>query len=1749
MGFLESLGKTLKSLGGVVAAPAGLAYDLASMVSDDKDDDFGSVLAAAAHRGGDVLDPFTNSGTWTGYGFGKTMAGLSTVYKQAVDRPLGTVLLEGQHATSGDFGGIFSGEDWAKAYSLSKNQTLGQSAIVGLADSPSLLTSVDPFEKGKTFADSGFTKDHPFLAGAGALGIDLATTWYLDPAVLAGKGASAARMKSLGRLRNSDRADIAARMDSTTAATGVSSQDWAGRFDRYFDYVAGDNHFQRPLNAAEIHAASPELQRSAQGKAIAGLMDDAMKLPEPLERKNALRRVLAVSAGDPSQIARLKQESAGAQAIADGLTNVAQSTTARLHLQALKDVRLDPEFNAEFSRQLDNLNAEGAVDGFVKEWSARTQARLDANVRMLDVQGDLNFLPGKHGITGDHALKVQNKESIGAKVSQAHDDTIKWAKDLASRESYTSVFQKSLYHMPLVVAHPVGLLASPYTKGLHAAVGAVRTTRFNGVANLHDWNGSTAQLDTMMKIAGVEDPTRLKYLSDAYKASSEADKLTAIHRVERVATAALATKMSERVGRTIDPSFIQEITSRGQMARSASTARSDGGRIYAATEMPEGMAARTRGYAEAKAQRTAALKGTDPGEITPTWHVDQIPDESGLPMSFPMTVAQLGNRVPLFDIDLASRLTKDAAWTDRFSKLSDAWTVEARDLNRLEAAFKRSGAKSASLLGKAVDSKRTALDALTNAGSMMTRWWKYSVLFRLGYPMRVLMDDHMRIASQMHWSSFALGSMREGVGNGIYNNAPAMIYGGGRRAAARQAFTAARARRSELVTHLGRDAHTDLEWTQLQAATKAYYHGPSEGWSEARAKLDKLDPDGRVSEHLATVHDARSLGSSIRGHKKAVAQWKAQLEIPGADTATLHQKIQAAEADILDKEAGRAHLLDQLGDDPNLLRKELARLNKAIDSGVKGFAGDRHHLGMSPVKLDDNLLATGVYGPGGAMYREEAGSKESFNQLVTDGEEASMNLMSSGAHRTIHPTEPGHTHVWANVLNHQFINSPELMAFVRGKVSNPREFAKWVGEPEQAYLRNRVRHFAADPEDWGSRLQELYHDYVPTTALRDALREGPVSARRLNKLFPDVETRPVVHGQLANVNSGRHTATRILSAGFNRMFKLLSEVPTDNLSRHPFMSAIYKQELRDGYAVKKAFYAREGKEFTPDDLRELERTARIKALGHLKRTLWDVSAHSQGAHTMRFLSPFFAAHQEALTRWWRIATDDPSIVRKFQLGFDAPRKAGLTYDAQTGELVPEGEGPSPSHQIMLRVPFAKDSSAVNKWIKGLGGGKYWHVNENGFNLILQNGIANPGVGPVVTVPMEALVNRYANQPDIEKMARILNPYPPDSPGQAVMPAWSKRLQALIQGPGNREWGNRYNANLADSVIQWRNDHGEQIPTESQFDALTQRAADDTNRDLGLMLLSNVTSPLPAKPESKYAVVQHGISKIMSTMRTGGHDYTWARDQVRAKYGDIYTALLYSQSNNKAHLSNTYAEVGAMKRYRGVLNKTDPTLARMVVGPAAAMDAEADPHLGLYSPAARRFMMNEKVNPYSTETYTSSKEPDEAAVASLIDAGWTQYGELTNWLTVQAENQGLTSYEDNPQLVKAKQAGIKYLLETNFAFASDWNAWDHGAGYEAKLADMRQIASDKSLAQDPTRTDIYWLGQYLTLRDTITAAMAERKAAGGAGSAEAKSNADLVRVFSAGLQYIRHQNTYFDQFHFHGIIERDPLLLAAPDEEN
>lgn len=1749
--FWDSLGETAKSLGGALIAPAGVVWDVASAPIDNKDDSIGSVLNDVAGRFGDMLDPLGNEKTWTGALFGNVMHGLDVAYREAISEPWSAVTIMGgkmragsdnwweREFLGGDWSVLFNQDNWAEAYKRAQHQSIGQGAAYQLLHQQGENVNDDPFNYDRPYAET-VLKDHPTLGSLVSGTADFTMRWYFDPGVLLGHAAAGYKNAvTFKRLDNMGRENLYDKMtgEMASGALGLkgilvpksvkSKLNFESRTDSYLRFINGENVLGKNLNGAEIYAATPELRRSSAGRSIASLLADAQKLDHPADVANAQRRILAVAGGDELQVIRIRNEQAEAGAIADALDNIRKGGTLDLELQALSpSITSDPAFVANLERQLGNLNSSGQIDNFVNGW----MKQMDA---LKETQGKLDFLPGAHP-AGDRALKRETHQRFIDKTAEADKAIKQKARDWASFEAASNVYQKSWNTVPLVVVKTAGMFTSPYTRWPRTITDALRQTHYVGVANLHDWNSSVTQLDSMMRMAKVDDTTRLAMLSDAMKASAEPEKLKAIAKVENLSLKTLAADYSQRLGRDIDTDYVQALMAKGIYRRNQHLTALRG-RTYAATEMGDDMLATRRAGLE---YMSDSMRFNSVPEDAVKWRVDHFNDD-GVALAMPLLETQLANSVPLLDMHLATTVMSRQKNVDRLGDLADAWRSQTRMIDGLEARLKNARPAAAERLQKALEKAYMGWDFLIDAGQIATRFWKFSVLFRLGYPTRVLMDDHMRIWSQLNAMTFYGRNGREAAENLVWNTVA-------RRKAGAAELGSLKADLRRLHGEYGYDKiHSTDDFKALTDAIKTVRgkKTPVAAKTEAQKVIDRLDPEGTISQVYHRKIDIERARKQVVGKTNAIKKWKAILDTPlGAtaqDAPAIRQKIKDAE-DFIEQKTGAIDFLSaqQPSALPEEIRKQIEGLSKTIDAGAKPLRPAKRHIGQKDVVMEDGTTFPGAFaGEAGAATRLSASSDDTFRHQISGVEDRYSGSMGAGAWQTLTSDSPGHLDAWADVLNHQFRQSRISMFFVKNPEATPADFVKWIREPEQTDLRERLSYLAHDPEDWAHRVKALVNDYLPTDELREQLASGPVSSRRLAKMFPDMTQRPAVHGQVAAFNIGNNFAVRAISDTLNRVYKFLGELPTDHLSRHPYFSALYNSQVESMYARRKVALDKLGQRFTESDVTDITRAARAKAMSHMKQTLFDISAHSHAAHVMRFISPFFAAHQESLMRWWRIARDNPAVIRRFQQAFDMPRKMGLVYDSETGEPVGDGEGISANHRILIRVPdaFGGERNPIDKWLKKMGGDRYWSVNENGFNLVLQGGLMNPGVGPVVSVPVEALVEKYAQYDEFERAARILNPYQPDSALDSVTPAAWQRAFALARGEKSAEFAQRMNANVTDAYIKFRDETG-RTPSDKEMDELIEQARVQTTSDMWMLLAGNALSPVPPKPESKYAVVQHGWRQIQERARAEDRDYQWMIDTFRQKYGDIYLAMVYSDSINPGRFKGTHSEVGAVKKYSPILGRIDTRLARMVVGPEVDDTEE-------YSGASRQWLEGRQVRPGSTETFIGTKDPRERIEATAVREGWDAYSTITGALTAVAQQRGLGSYEEDPELVQSKRDAVAKLMEDNVFWAKEYQTINSG-DYNAYVDDMRQIVKYKSLANDPGRGDIQMLKTYLDLRDAVQARLKQLRAIGEPYTAEAQANAPLMQAFAAVVSAMAEENPYFQQYSYDGLIEFDPFVKAG-----
>lgn len=1700
--IFDALKDTAGSLGGAAIAPAGAVWDIATSPFDDDDE---SVREIFFRRGGDLIDPLVNQDTITGFGANKVMDGLSTALDYGVNRPFATYSLATMHAGAAEDDPLdriqllLDGNTWAEAWRISDETNAGQAyttQMLGAHSAGYEGYAIDPFDYEDPY-DEWTHPEHGKLATGMSWGINIAGSLALDPAYIALKGAGMLRQgmvagqgvkgaqfasPSYAKLTTEQRAQLGHLLHGGN----VKAQ---SRVERWADFVAKANPEGRALTGPEILAATPELSRWAkEPRVVAALVADAAKIGDDAARRNTVKDIIAVAGGDMSALDRLQSAKAAIPSIADELKNMRRGNVLDLERLAAKpDLQFHPMFTQHLERQLGNLNSDKGIDKALRQWGDR----IDLLERTA---GTLTHLPGLHaGVMGGKAargLRVANEKTLAQRVSKGTKageeklvqkvDTV--AARLAERTSHSIMVQKGLRTVPVLAIRTAAFAASPYTKFPAAFGSAMRQTHFTGVARFDEWDDAVTQFDSMLRLSHVPTLKRAELVSRATLAGNEMEKERFVREAEKLAMTSLTKHYSAKTGEDISQGYVEDLMERHFKQRGARMSQLYG-RAYAATTM-EGaqqeqlvtQAAMRQGNI-GKAEDAATLAGD---KANWSLRVDQFLDDDGLPVALPLLESQLRNAMPLLDMHLAKKLVKrDQSYLARMGR---AWDFQAKEIRGLETRLGRLAAAGAKPLGMYAEEKelRSALqkayatqDWLGELGSKALRVWKMSVLFRLGYPARVVLDDHWRIWSRIGAGTFYAQNAGEVVKNLAFNQA-------------------------------GRHRRAKADVAAMRA--------------ELGSLRDELDSD-RIANYSVRADAHKKAVNSLRGHKGQITRLRAA----GADA----EKIAHHEKQVARFEAEIDRLQQAMGDmAPEDITTRMEELTKLLSGGVKGNLPEKRHLGQADVTLSDGEVIPGSMAGGqGRAYRGVTSSRDTFEYQIKGVEEKSYGRADRGAHITINPDAPHHTDAWADALNNQIKNSRVAMYFVKG--GDREGFEAWIKAPEQADLRRRLPHLAHDPEDWAGRIESLVDDYLPSTELREALINGTVTTKWLDKRYPR-EGRTAVHGPMVADTLGTSDRTLGIGRQINKTFTWLASQPTDRLSRHPFFNAMYRMHAEE-YAELRRVAAREtGRKFTQDDLDFIERQARRAALTDLKRTLFDMSAHSHAAHVMRFVSPFFAAHQEVIARWWRIIQDNPGVIRRAQQAFDAPRHGGLVVD-ENGDPVEPGVMPSANHRLLLPIPFAD--------------GADWSINENSFNLILQNGITNPGVGPLVQVPLEYMAARYPEDEEIARVARLFSPFPPDSPADSVMPATVKRLLAVIHGEtgmstgvGTREFNDLYATNITDRVVDFHLKNGRE-PSQAEMDDIWEAAKQESVVEAYMRFVQNAGSPFPARPNSRYAAIQQGWYKLSEMGRQKyPNDFIsardWATEKFKELHGEAHLALTYSDVKNKAGLDGSPAEVAAFKRYEGILNKTDPRLARGVIGPAmSALDEDIS-----------RDRTDEGRNYFESKGWITTDDPQTAAIEAQARRGWQMLDDLTNRLNLAAEQAGLGSYLESEQLVAARKAGLAAIKDQNDAFKADIETID-GDSYDSLLREMGQLVETPQLRNDPTRTDIHTLEAYLILRQEFVSLIQRRQAAG-LGGPDAAATEPIRQLYTQAVGKLAAQNTFFESGFFNGVIERDPLLIGA-----
>ena len=1116
------------------------------------------------------------------------------------------------------------------------------------------------------------------------------------------------------------------------------------------------------------------------------------------------------------------------------------------------------------------------------------------------------------------------------------------------------------------------------------------------------------------------------------------------------------------------------------------------------------------------ASRYSAVKmpGPTPEGLLP---VDAFPDGAGGYKIHPNLVSRLINDRQMTDLDLYNK-------------------VLGRNASALKALRNRTG---------------SAADWVANSADFLNSAWKFSTLLRIGYIPRVLGDD---LAGQMARLGSAQMALRAGWGikNAATNVARAYSkpFIQARQAVTQEGLNYANEELGDLAPQI---AERQAAHGQMLRANKRDVTNAQVRVNRAQAAVNALDPADQSAEALA----ARQL---LAKHQGALgqAQLRQNIGLPPGQLTTLQS--------MLDRR-------DYLQQHADLAARSIADMEAMQE---KVFQGSR------PTEISPGFTVPGAYsGQRGQMYQAQTSSEDSINSIFRTNKDLVhgnlRRLWDHGAEIVNAVADPkGHMAAWEHVINAHFGNDALAREALAG--NSVRQMTDWLlRDPKGIAYRDRIGESLTPADDLARKAHYEVNETVPTPELRAAaLSPDGVNADQLAKQFPDVTTRPDVHrAQMTSGFAGGNGQTKGLSKIMNSWFKWATTIPADRMSRHPLFNQLYEGHARtiwEQETSQRAFEQVGGQvPTTANDAERIAEAARKLALRDMRGLVFDIAHQTDAGAALKFISPFFAATTEAWQRWGRIVAEKPQVAGYAEKFFNAPLAIGVTQDkdgnpiddqgfaydpvTKTRNLVPKGD-----RHIVMRLPkFLVEGHNPIGLALGASPAGDINLSQDSMNLVLSGDPWwNPGQGPIVTIPVSEFVRDKPSDAELARKIGVL-PFGPSTStafggsfaGRVVDQALPRTIKDALTAFDTSD--SRYQAAKAQIMQRAAFEHanfGKAMPTATEI-------ADRTRNFWLFTAASAVLGPVSNTTQDPYQFYRDEYNKMSRAAGQAQKDQFGrsvgpsADTQFLDKYGESYFAFAQAMSKNKSGAPATKQAVALSQKYADLI-AASPDLAGLIIGPEGN---------GPFSPEAYSYQLNTPLTPGGAEMQRVRLTADEAMVENQKRLGWAKYTARMNDLHAQLFARGLTSFQARgaKDLQAQKTAYTDLYSKPLFPdgtenpyyladWAKDFNSYDKQK-YNELIPQMTALVRSP-LADDPRRTDLQMLQEYLGARQSLNEQLAQRGGSRrGSANLNAKTNEGLKNQWLNTVTGLVEADTSFGDL-YHRFLSRDmgtDVLSAIPSE--
>jgi len=583
--------------------------------------------------------------------------------------------------------------------------------------------------------------------------------------------------------------------------------------------------------------------------------------------------------------------------------------------------------------------------------------------------------------------------------------------------------------------------------------------------------------------------------------------------------------------------------------------------------------------------------------------------------------------------------------------------------------------------------------------------------------------------------------------------------------------------------------------------------------------------------------------------------------------------------------------------------------------------------------------------------------------------------------------------------------------------------------------------------------------------------------------------RTVDAGRIPGVNAK-------VNAWVEEMFDTLGTIPSDELSRHPYFRTKYEREVVR--LVSKHIDKSGEVNLTQRQLQRIEETARTKALGETKDLLYDLAEESRFGEMTRLIFPFFNAWQEVLTRWGRLATENPAFVAKTWRLYQAP----WNFEAIGVTEIVDDEG---TKYNVFRLP-----EYVSKIPKSLRPGVLGDITEQrnirfskeGLFSMLQSGI--PGFGPLLTIPVREAV---LADPSLEETVSFMFPLGHPEGGltqrmiSGYLPAWQQNVVNWFWETPTRE---RMVQSMALQIYVEAEELGKPIDLSDEI-AVNQWISEANHRTEQFFIFRAATglfSPTSTTAVSPY----YDLMKIAKDYQKK-YGVREGDSRFLAEYGEDLFAL----TARMTRLNDGVAASATSEKAREVVQElveAHPAIGAYLTFSLGGSDEEYK-----FNQAAYRKQQQEQISPADPRKRRERKTVFETLSDVEVELGWKKYDEVMGFVRkVQDENlaSGLPTSLNHSSLIWLrdwKNQELDMIREEH----PQWGVALDNSGVKKNIVayvdGFLDALNDPHIQQRPSTRHLV---RYFDMRGDIEEELVRRKTEeDGSLDLSAKTNSDLL----------------------------------------